>query len=42
MCQPKYIDYCDELIAMLADMINSFIAKKMYFSRRLYSFCSKK
>ena len=25
MCQPKYIDYCDELIAMLADMINSFM-----------------
>ena len=25
MCQPEYIDYCDELIAMLADMINSFM-----------------
>ena len=25
MCQPQYIDYCDELIAMLADMINSFM-----------------
>ena len=25
MCQPKYIDYCDELIAMLADMINIFM-----------------